>query len=134
MNSKTSSRRDFIARTALASVAATVGFPSIAAEVPAKKYKIITFSKPFRTLNAKETADLVAEVGWDGLELPVRAKDGQFTPAQADELLPKFVDALHANGGREVSILTTDIVQVDAASEKLLRLAQKLGITRYRLG
>src|SRR3954470_25031962 len=121
MNSKTSSRRDFIARTALASVAATVGFPSIAAEVPAKKYKIITFSKPFRELNAKQTADLVAEVGWDGIELPVRAKDEQVLPEKADEELPKFVEALRAAGGREVSLVTTDITEANARAEKLLR-------------
>jgi sugar phosphate isomerase/epimerase len=134
MNSQTSSRREFIARSALAGIAASVSLPALAADAASKKYKLITFTKPFRTLNAKETADLVAEVGWDGVELPVRAKDGQFTPAQADELLPKFVEALRANGGREVSIVTTDITEANASAEKLLRLAQKLGIKRYRLG
>jgi sugar phosphate isomerase/epimerase len=48
--------------------------------------------------------------------------------------LPKFVDALKTNGGREVSIITTDIIEANASAEKLLRLASKLGIQRYRLG
>src|SRR3954471_18799227 len=119
MISDSTSRRDFIARAALAGLAASVSFPVGAAETgAAKRYKIITFSKPFRTLKAKETANLVADVGWDGLELPVRAKDAQFTPAEAEDQLPKFVEALRANGGREVSIVTTDITQVDANAEK----------------
>lgn len=135
MISDSPSRREFLARTALAGVAASLSFPAAAAEAAGtKKYKLITFTKPFRTLKAKETADLVAEVGWDGVELPVRSKDAQFTPAEADDQLPKFVDALRANGGREVSIVTTDITEVNAAAEKLLRLTSKLGITRYRLG
>jgi sugar phosphate isomerase/epimerase len=131
MNSHAVSRRDFVGTIALGVAAASL--PLRGADALPKQ-KIITFSKPFRTLSAKETAALVADVGWDGLELPVRAKDTQFTPQQADELLPKFVEELRANGGREVTILTTDITQVTPATEKLLRLAAKLGITRYRLG
>lgn len=134
MNSKSFSRRDFIASTAVAGAAAIASSPLFAADTAPRRNKLIAFTKPFRTLNAKDTADLVGEVGWDGVELPVRAKDGQFTPVQADEMLPMFVDALRSNGGREVSILTTDIVEANAAAEKLLRLAGKLGITRYRLG
>jgi sugar phosphate isomerase/epimerase len=131
---ETLSRREFIAHAAIASATLATSASSFAADAASKKYKIITFTKPFRMLNADETAKLVAEVGWDGVELPVRAKDTQFTPAQADEQLPKFVDALRANGGREVSILTTDITEANAAAEKLLRLATRLGIKRYRLG
>lgn len=130
MNSQAVSRREFVGTLALGAVAASL--PVRAAETSAKQ-KIIAFTKPFRTLGAKETADLVAEVGWDGVELPVRASAGNFTPAQADELLPKFVEALRANG-REVTVLTTDIIEVTSTAEKTLRLAAKLGITRYRLG
>lgn len=105
----------------------------VAADSP-KRWPVIAFTKPFRTLNAQQTADLVADVGWDGVELPVRNKDAHFTPAQAEEQLPKFIEALRAKGGREVSILTTDITEVNAGAEKLLRLAGKLGVKRYRLG
>ncbi len=106
---------------------------ALAGEAPAARQKVIAFSKPFRSLSARATADLVAEVGWDGIELPVRARDAQFTPDKVDEELPKFVEALRAVG-REVSIITSDITAVTPQAEKTLRAMQKLGIKRYRLG
>ena len=38
-------------------------------------------------------AELVAEVGWDGIECPVRSK-GQVEPERVEEDLPKMVEAL----------------------------------------
>jgi sugar phosphate isomerase/epimerase len=127
------SRRDFLGRAAVLGAAAAIAPKALAADVAAKQFPIIAFTKPFRTLNALQTAELVADVGWDGVELPVRAKDGQFTAEAAESELPKFVEALHARG-REVTIVTTDIVSLTPSAEKLLRLAGKLGIKRYRLG
>ncbi len=126
------SRRDFLTRTALAGAALTVGaaLPAAAASAD-KKFKIIAFSKPFQTLSADETADLVADVGWAGIECPVRAK-GQIEPEQVEEGLPKMVEALKKRG-KEVTIITTDVAGVNPLSEKVLRTASKLGIKRYRL-
>src|SRR4051812_46855371 len=100
------SRREFLGCVAAASAAMTIGLPAGAAAVPQTR-KIIAFTKPFRELGAEETAKLVAEVGWDGVELPVRAKDGQILPERVADELPKFVEALRAKG-REVSIVTSD--------------------------
>jgi sugar phosphate isomerase/epimerase len=75
----------------------------------------------------------VAEIGWDGIECPVRA-NGKLTAKNAVDELPKLVEALKKRG-KEVTIITTDIVNVkQAEAEPLLRLAVKLGIKRYRLG
>lgn len=129
------SRRDFVARVSVAGAATALNnavWP-IQAAVVEQRFKIIAFSKPFRTLNAMQTAELVADVGWDGIELPVRAKDAQITPEKAEEELPKFVEALGTQK-REVTIITTDIIAAAPAAEKVLRTASRLGIKRYRLG
>jgi sugar phosphate isomerase/epimerase len=93
--------------------------------------KIIGFSKPFQTASPSQTADIVAEVGWDGIECPVRPK-GQIEPERVEEELPKMVEALR-KVGREVTVITTGIKTVGPLTEKVLRTASKLGIKRYRL-
>src|ERR1043165_8141195 len=115
------SRREFLGCAAAAGAAVAIGLPAKAASVPQAR-KIIAFTKPFRELGAAETAKLVAEVGWDGVELPVRGKDGQIIPDRVDDELPKFVEALRSKG-REVTIVTTDITHLNAGAEKVLRAA-----------
>lgn len=119
-------RRQFLAATALA-CATPLAFAQTNA-----RYKIIGFTKPFQDLDHEQCADTVAEIGWDGIECPVRSK-GQIEPARAADELPKLIEALKKHG-KEVTLITTDIVKADASSQKLLRLAAQLGIKRYRLG
>lgn len=135
------SRRDFLS-TAVVAGAALTALPSLAAEkkksekkaaAPKKDYKIIAFSKPFRDKSPDETADIVAEIGWDGIECGVRAKDTHIEPARVEEDLPKMVEALKKRG-KEVTIVTTDITQLNPIGEKVLRTMAKLGIKKYRLG
>ncbi|MEW6302745.1 MAG: sugar phosphate isomerase/epimerase family protein [Verrucomicrobiota bacterium] len=127
----TLSRREFLACTALATAA--LAAPGVAPAAPGKPAnKIIAFSKPFQTLSYSDAADLVADVGWDGIECPVRAK-GQIEPAKAEDELPKLVEALKKRN-LELSIMTTDIRNAAAPlTQKVLRTASKLGIKRYRL-
>lgn len=144
------SRRAFIqaaalgaaaARPALAAagpdsaVAAAAGPGSgLAATLPAAaRWKVIAFSKPFTNLGVEETADLVADVGWDGIECPVRKTSTHIDPERVEEQLPKMVEAL-ARRGREVSLITTDITSVTPLAERVLRTAARLKIPRYRLG
>ena len=128
------SRRDFLARTAVAGVALTATGSLLAAgKAPKRNYKIIAFSKPFQTLSFDETADLVAEVGWDGIECPVRPR-GQIEPERAPDELPKLVEALKKRG-KEITVMTTAIKSAsEPHTEQLLRTAKKLGIKKYRLG
>ncbi len=127
-------RREFLARTSLA--AAATAFPpltpSAAAQLPGR-WKIGAFSKPFVQLNFDDTADLVADVGWDSIECPVRKTSTHIAPERVADDLPKMVDALKKRG-RDVAMITTDIVGVDATAERILRTAAGLGIRRYRLG
>jgi len=127
MNSLT--RRAFLKTTGFATLASATA-PAFA-ETKAH-YKLIGFTKPFQDLGADECADTVDQVGWDGVECPVRSK-GQIEPERAADQLPKLIEALRKRG-KEVTVITTDVKAADDNSEKLLRLAAKLGIKRYRLG
>ena len=121
---------------AQASLGAALALTPRAAEAAprqASRWKIIAFSKPFTTLSFRETADLVAEVGWDGIELPVRRTATHIVPERVEDDLPKMVEALNSRG-RSVSMITTDITAVDARAERILRAAAKAGIRTYRLG
>ncbi len=126
------SRRQFIQAASLGAAAAAMPRTAGAAAAPAR-WKIITFSKPFIDLNYEETADLVADVGWDGIECPVRKTFTHIDPDCVDEQLPRMVEAL-GRRGREVSMITTDITSVTPDAERILGTAAKLGIRRYRLG
>jgi len=129
-------RRDFLGRAcvagaALASGALTPTTP--AAEAAKPRFQYIAFSKPFQTLSPDDTADVVAEVGFDGIECPVRPK-GQIEPERAAEELPRLAAALKQRG-KEITMITTAIKSVsEPHTETVLRAAAKSGIKRYRLG
>ncbi|NBW96220.1 MAG: sugar phosphate isomerase/epimerase [Planctomycetia bacterium] len=128
------SRRAF--GTAVVAGVAASAIPAQAVEPPVdtKRWPIIGFTKPFTELSADETADLVAEVGWDGVELPVRqGTSTHVAPDRVEDGLPAFVEALRKRG-KEVSIVTTSVLEIDAVGEKVLRTTAALGIKRVRLG
>ncbi len=127
-------RREFATATAAAAVASAAVAPGLFAQGEGeKRFKIIGFTKPFQNLNFEDTANTVAEIGWDGIECPVRPK-GQIEPERAPDELPRLVEALKKRG-KELTIMTTAITSVSQPhTEQLLRTAAKLGIRRYRLG
>lgn len=124
------SRREFLQRAALAAAAT---FTPAAFAQPEQRFKVIAFSKPFANLNFEDTADFVAEIGWDGIECPVRSKSGHIAPEKVAEDLPKMVEALKKRG-KEVTLVTTEITKVNPLAEKVLRTMATLGIKKYRLG
>ena len=126
------SRREFAKQSALAAVALAASV-SPAAAAPVNPWKIIAFSKPFDKLSPDDTADFVADVGWDGIECGVRAKAGHILPERVEEDLPKMAEALKKRG-KTVEIITTEITKLDPLAEKILRTAAKLGIKKYRFG
>ncbi len=126
-------RRQFLTQTALAGAALAFSPRVGADETPAVgRFPLIVFNKPFQKLNFDDTADVIAEVGWSGLECPVRA-GGQILPENVEEELPRLVEALKKRG-LTLEILTSDIVAVNPRAEKVLRTAAKLGVRRFRLG
>ncbi|MFO1498304.1 MAG: sugar phosphate isomerase/epimerase family protein [Verrucomicrobiota bacterium] len=129
------SRRHFVVQATLATAAWAVGDHSncSAASKERSRFPIIGFSKPFQKLTADETAELVEEVGWDGIEIPVRNK-GQIEPERAADELPRFAEALRRRN-RDIFLVATDIVSLKTPHcELVLRTIAKLGIKRLRLG
>lgn len=123
------SRRAFLASSAALALAGRSGN----AADNSKTYRIIGFTKPFQKLSFEEAADTVEQIGWDGIECPLRAK-GQIEPELAAEQLPKLIEAL-SKRGKSIDILATDIVSAtQPLAEKTLRLAAQHRIKRYRLG
>jgi sugar phosphate isomerase/epimerase len=128
------SRRRFLQTATVAGgVLLSAQWKAVSAEPQAeKRYKILGFSKPFQKLNFDETADLVAEVGWDGIECPVR-KAGHVLPERVEEDLPKLVDALKRRG-KQLVVAATDVrTASEPLTERVLRTLSKLGIKQYRL-
>ena len=121
------SRRRFLQLTGAGLLAAQA---RAEAESP---WPVITFSKPFQKTTFERTAEIVSEVGWQGIELPLRA-NGQIEPERVADDLPKMVEALKKRG-LQVGLITTDIVATSTPhAEKVLKTAKALGITRYRMG
>jgi sugar phosphate isomerase/epimerase len=127
------SRREFLQKTSLAAALTATPLGGLTAAQPPARWKIIAFSKPFTDLNFDDTADLVAEMGWDGIECPVRKSATHIDPERVEQDLPRMVDALKKRG-REIVMITTDITGVDQTAERILRTAATLGIRKYRLG
>lgn len=118
---------------ATSGVAALSGKSLFARVNTAPRFKVGGFTKPFQELDFDQTADVVAKIGWDGIECPVR-NGGQILPEKVEDDLPRLVEALKK---RDLSVfsIATDIVDVaDPLTERVLRAAAKAGIGIYRLG
>lgn len=130
-----SDRRDFLRTMALAAsgLAASPAENLFARVNVSRRFKVGGFTKPFQDLDFDHTADVVAKIGWDGIECPVR-KGGQILPEKVEDDLPRLVDALKQRNLKVFSV-ATDIVDVaDPQTERVLRTAAKVGIRVYRLG
>lgn len=128
-------RREFLIQSTLAAGGLALGRAgSLAAEGErGPRFSIIGFSKPFQKFTAEQTAELVAQVGWSGIECPVRAK-GQIEPERAADELPRFVEVLRRRN-LDIHIVTTDITSMKTPfAESILRTMARLGIKRLRLG
>ena len=96
-------------------------------------FKISIFSKHLQWLDYKEMAKVVAELGFDGVDLTVRPQ-GHVLPERVEEDLPKAVEAV-TKAGKKVYMLTTAINNADdPVTEKIIKTAGSLGIHHYRMG
>lgn len=92
------------------------------------------FSKPLTEFSYDETAQMLAETGFGGIDYTVRQAQAHVLPEKVAEDLPRAVEAAH-RAGLKVEMITTDIVSVrDPHAEKVLRTAAKHGVKFYRLG
>jgi len=129
------SRRGFLSKSALALASVGLGTGSSDAEQieTAPRFPLIGFSKPFQKLTAEQTADLVAKVGWDGIECPIRAR-GQIEPERVADELPPLLEVLRRRK-LDIPLAATDITSMKTPhAESVLRTLARLGIKRLRLG
>lgn len=130
-----STRREFLATTTLAAGALALGSVGSSAAEPGSgpRFPIIGFTKPFQKFTAEQTAEMVANVGWDGIECPIRAR-GQIEPDRVADELPRWVEVLRGHK-LDIHVVATDITSLKTShAELLLRTVARLGIKRVRLG
>jgi len=131
MQKHLTTRRDFIKQSALAGAVLTAGGASFV-KADTTKIKCGVFSKHLQWLNYADTSDAVAEIGWDGIECPVRP-GGHVLPERVEEDLPKMVDALRKNN-LQILMTTTRFLDVDEPHVKtILQTLAKLNIKIYRI-
>ncbi|MBM3813874.1 MAG: TIM barrel protein [Acidimicrobiia bacterium] len=112
---------------------AAAGAAAFAATQPGRKLPICAFSKHFQWTTAAEAAKLAAGIGFDALDLTVRA-GGHVLPERVADDLPKAVEAIRAEG-LEAPMITAGIVNAGSPhAEQILKTASALGIKRYRWG
>ncbi len=128
---RTVSRRELLCGTAAALTQAGAAQNSTTAA--AGPLKVCIFSKHLQWLDWKEAAVTAKRIGFDGVDLTVRA-GGHVLPERVTEDLPKAVEAVRA-AGLETPMITAGIVDTESPhAEDILRTASGLGIHHYRWG
>lgn len=98
---------------------------------PAKN-SVCVFTKPFNSLTYDELADRIAELGFDGVEAPIR-EGGHIEPVDVPEELPKLVEALQKRD-LKLTVMTSSLNDPnDPLTETVLKTASQLGVRRYRM-
>ena len=127
-------RRQFIATSAAVVASSALANSGLASSYNSSEREgIFGFSKPFAGYSPEDTADMVSEIGWDGIECPVRKHYTHIEPESVEEMLPKMAEALKKRD-KHIAIVTTDITRVDPMAERILKTMASLGIKRYRFG
>lgn len=99
-------------------------------------WPVIVFTKVHHKdlkLTYEETADCVAETGFDGIECPVRPGD-QVEPERVADDLPRMAELMKKRNLRLHCIATSIVDLRTPHAEKVLRTAAALGVRYYRLG
>ncbi len=107
--------------------------PPLQTQQPAGKLQVSIFSKHLQFLSVPDAAAAAKDMGFDAIDLTVRA-EGHVLPENVATELPKAVSTIR-KAGLDVSMITTDIT-IDAlrTAEPILTAASKLGIHHYRWG
>ena len=125
-------RRSFLLAAGCGLASASLASVESSAADSLAKNSICVFTKPFNSLTFDELADRIAELGFDGVEAPIRS-GGHIEPAAVPDELPLFVEALRKRN-LELTVMTSDINDPnDPLTEKVLKTASELGVRRYRM-
>lgn len=134
------SRRSFIKSvSAIAAGIAVSGLHPIMAAVPEiresknPERKIHIFSKHLQWLGYQEMAEMVRQIGFDGIDLTVRP-NGHVLPENVKAELPKAVKVIRSSGLLADRITTAITDADDPLTIQVLTAAAESGIQNYRLG
>ena len=130
-------RREFIARSAAASLALGVLGPRALLASDARRRieepVIAGFSKHLQWLPFADVGPVIAESGFRAVDLTVRP-DGHVLPERVEDDLPRAIETLRKSG-LTVPLITTAITDArDPLSRRVLETAKKVGVTHYRMG
>jgi sugar phosphate isomerase/epimerase len=132
----TTSRRSFLSHAVATGALALGARPagaSTSSHPGAGAVSVSVFSKHLQYLDYAALAGAVAESGFDGIDLTVRA-GGHVLPERVGDDLPRAAEAARA-AGLAVTMITTTITSArDPHAEAVLATAGRLGIGHYRLG
>ncbi len=126
-------RREFIAKTALASLLPLSGFsfPKIFEFEDNESLDVNIFSKHLQFLDYKTLGEMVAEMGFSGVDLTVRP-DGHVLPERVKIDLPVAVEAIRKSG-INCKMITTTIESVNNKLDlDILESASVEKISYYR--
>jgi len=91
------------------------------------------FSKHLHWAGVREAAEITAGLGYDGIDLTVRA-GGHVLPERVEEDLPKAAEAIR-KAGIAFPMVTTDIVDARTPhAERVLKTLAALNVRLYRWG
>jgi sugar phosphate isomerase/epimerase len=126
--------RDLSRRHAIAALAGSgISIGAAPAAEPDKGLVICAFSKHFHWTDIRETAELCASLGFQGVDLTVR-DGGHVLPERVEEDLPKAVELIR-KAGLQAPMITTGIVHRGSPHfEAVLKTMAALKIPRYRWG
>ena len=118
-------RRHFLASLATA--------PLAAAPSDRSKPQLCIFSKHMAQFGYAELGRTAKQMGFDGVDLTVRAK-GHVLPERAAEDLPRAADAIRSNG-LSLAMVTTGITEAtDPTARPILATAAKLKVPYWKPG
>ena len=104
----------------------------LGAEPERHRFEVCAFTKPFRKIAFDQLADTIADIGFDGIEAPVRP-GGHIEPEETEDKFPQLVEVLKERG-LKISILTTAINSLDQPhAKRVLQTAATLGIKTFRM-
>jgi sugar phosphate isomerase/epimerase len=129
-------RRNFIQTTGLSAAGISLAGARMANSIlnsKVVKRPICAFTKCLQFLNFDEMGEVLARLGFDGADMPVRP-GGQVEPADVKTGLPHAVKTLRKYGMEIPMIVTAITDPADPISITTLQAAADSGIKYYRLG